>query len=183
VLPRTIQASLLRRRLYEEIRQDPEVFMTALGTVILAGIGIGIGLMGSLTAVAEDGRSVGDVQAWLLGVWLAVVTTLVGWLAWTVVNYLLASKLLGGRAEYRQVLRALGLCHGPGVLLALTPVPAIGLGAAVGASIWVLVAALVAVHETQDVDWPGALLSTAPGWLLAFVFLPREVLSAMLAGV
>ena len=89
------------------------------------------------------------------------------------------SRLLNGGAQYRQVLRALGLCYGPGVLLAAIAMPAVGVTFALVGSGWVLVAGVVAVHETQDVDWLGAALSAAPGWFLSFVVLPGVVLASL----
>ena len=177
---RAIMAALLNRALYREVRDDPEAVLHALSIVTLAGIAVGIGLIGLRFAEGESGTGFGDA---VLVMWAAVVTTLIGWVLWVVLNYALASRLLGGGAQYRQLLRALGICYGPAVLLAAIamPVPVVGLVIGFVGSAWVLVAVVVAVHETQDVDWLGAVLSTTPGWFFSFLFLPRVLLAPLVA--
>lgn len=175
---RAIMAALLNRALYREVRDDPEAVLHALSIVTLAGIAVGIGLIGLRFAEGESGTGFGDA---VLVMWAAVVTTLVGWVLWVVLNYALASRLLGGGAQYRQVLRAVGICYGPGVLLAAIAMPVVGMPIGFVGSAWVLVAGVVAVHETQDVDWLGAVLSTTPGWFLSFLFLPAVLLRPLAA--
>lgn len=173
---RVIKAALLNRAIYGELRDDPEAVLHALGTVVLVGIAVGIGVVGLRFAEGESGTGFGDA---VLVMWAAVVTTLVGWVLWVVLNYALASRLLGGGAQYRQLLRALGICYGPGVLLAAIAMPVVGAAIGFVGAAWVLVAGVVAVHETQDVDWLGAALSTAPGWFLSFLLLPAAFLAPL----
>ena len=176
MLSRAIRAALLKRDVYREVREDPGAVLHALGTVAAAGIAIGLGITGHRIAGAESSNTLGDI---LLVMWAATVTTLVGWVLWVVLGYLLGSRLLRGGATYRQVLRALGICYGPGVLLVAIAVPVAGGPIALAVSMWVLVAGVAAVHEIQDVDWLGAVLSTAPGWSLSFLVIPSAFLAPL----
>ena len=184
MLSRAIRAALLKRDAYREVREDPGAVLHALGTVAAAGIAIGLGITGHRIAGAESSSALGDI---LLVMWAATVTTMVGWVLWVVLGYLLGSRLLRGGATYRQVLRALGICYrgalgicyGPGVLLVAIAVPVAGGPIALAVSIWVLVAGVAAVHEVQDVDWLGAVLSTAPGWSLSFLVIPSAFLAPL----
>ena len=87
MLSRAIQAALLRRDIYSEVREEPQVVLQALSTVALAGIAVGIGLTGLRFADGESSIGFGET---ILIMWVAVLTTLVGWVLWTVLNFLLA---------------------------------------------------------------------------------------------
>ena len=179
MLSQAIKAARLNRAIYGVIEEDADAILHALGAVILAGIAVGLGLMGVVADLVEGPVELGSIVDRLLGLWLAIMAMLVGWIVWAVVIYLLGSRFLGGRARFRVILRALGICYGPAVLLILITVPLVGNAASLLGAVWVLVAAVVATHEIEDMDWVGATLATAPGWIIAFLVLPVFLLAPL----
>ena len=182
MIAQAIRAARLDRGAYRGLLEAPDAILHALGTVVLAGIAAGLGVMGVLVDVTELAVDAGSFSDRLVGLWLWIMTAMVGWVIWGVSCYLLGSRFLGGGAEYRLLLRALGICYGPAVLLTLIAVPWVGAPASAIGIVWVLVAGVVAVREIQDVDWLGAALSTIPGWFLSFLVLPVAFLGSLGGG-
>ena len=172
MLSQAIKAARLNRAVYGGLKDDVDAILHALGAVILAGMAVGLGLMGVVVDLVEQPGELGSVVDRLLGLWIAIMAMLVGWIVWAAIIYVLGSRFLGGRAGYRIILRGLGICYGPAVLLILLTVPLVGNPASLIGAVWVLAAAVVATHEIQRMDWVGAILATAPGWLIAFLVLP-----------
>jgi len=181
MLSRAIKAARLSRGLHRELREDPDAVLHALGTVVLVGIAIGLGAMGALVGIGDKPIELGGLVDRFLGVWLAVTTMLVGWVLWAGVIYFMGALFLDTGTGFRYILHSLGISYGPGVLLAINSFPVVGGPAFAVGSLWVLVAAVVAVRETQEVDWLGAFLSTFLGWFICFLFLPGFVLRHLLA--
>ena len=179
MLRMAIRAALLRRDVYQQAASDPEIILKSLGVVILSAIALSLGL---LNVVGEEGVMQPDLSWSMLGdrlisVWLVLITMLLGWVLWTLIVYLLGSRFLGGKAVYHQLLRVIGLCHGPGALFLLLQIPNVGFLAAALAGLWVLVSAVVGVKEVQETDWVAAVLSTLFGWSLFFVIMPFVLLA------
>lgn len=176
MLKRAIRAALLNRTVFREVADDPGTVLHAAGVVVLVGIALSLALTGGFLGDAAKPPDLSSLGNRLVLGWLAIMTMLVGWVLWAGVAYLLASRFLGGRGGFRGTLRALGICYGPGVLLVLTPVQPIGNPASIIALLWILVVAVVAVHEVQELDWIGTAMSTFLGWILALLVLPSVVL-------
>ena len=173
---RAIRAALLKRQLYHEVREDPEAILNALGIVVLVGIAMGFSSLEVSIGEAADPTNLGNLADRAIGMWLIVMTTLVGWVLWAGVIYILGTKFLGGRGDYRLVLRSLGFGYAPGVLLSLELVPVIGDLLFIASLLWVLVSGVVAVHEAQQADWLGTFLTTFLGWVLCFLLLPGYII-------
>ena len=177
MLQMAMRAALLRRDVARDAAADPEIILKSLGVVLLSAIVLSLGILN----VVEDGITQPDLS-WsvvgdrLISVWLVLITMLLGWVLWALVVYLLGSKFLGGKAVYHQLLRVIGLCYGPGVLLIMVQVPNVGFIATPLAALWVLAAAVVGVKEVQQTDWIAAVLSTLLGWSLFFVIMPSVLL-------
>ena len=180
MLFRALRAARLNSAVFAEARDDPETVLHSLGIVALVGMAMGLGFMG-LVLEGVDALDPVRMLERLVGVSAAVMTTLVGWVLWSAVAYILAGKFLSGGGGFRGMLRALGISYGPGVLMLLNNGEGIGQVAWIVGSLWVLVAAVVAVHEVNDVDWLGAFLSTLVGWGICFAFLPEVLLRPLLA--
>ena len=182
MLARAVRAARLDKRVFREMGDEPHAILHALGTVVLVGIAFGLGLMDVVFEGTEDPTDVRGLLDRVLGVWLSVVTIMVGWILWAALTYSLGTVFLGGAAGYRQIVRVLGISYGPAVLTVLLPLSTVG-GIAYGVGLlWVLVIGVVAVHEMQEADWLGAILSALPGWFLGFVVLPVGVLGRLLSG-
>lgn len=176
MLRRALGAALLRREVFIQVRERPETVVQALGVVILAGIAMASGLLNVLEGDPQELLTVSNLVDRLVGVWLAVVTIVLGWVLWGGVTFLMGSKFLGGGASFNEVLRVLGIGYGPGVLLILMSLPAVGNVVWLLTSLWILVAAVVGQRAVQGIDWFSALLSTLLGWFL-FVLLLVPLLS------
>ncbi len=167
MLARAVRAALCDRKAYHGLGEDPAGGLHAMGTVAMAAIAIGLGMWS--VAMQTRGISPGIVAL------LAMSTIALGWVTWTALAYLLGTWLLGGRASYRQLLRAIGVSYGPGVLLLLMAVPFARTAFFFVAALWVLVAGVVAVREVQGFSLLKAAVPTVAGWYVAFFILPSLV--------
>jgi len=168
---------LLRREVFRQVSDDPGAVLHALGIVVLVAMAKGLGAMGVVGSEIREGVDLGSLAERLIAMWVIVMATAVGWVLWSVVSYLLASRFLKGGAQYRQVLRVLGLSYAPGTLQALSPLPLVGPYINAAAVIWVLVVSVVALHEIQEIDWLGTVLAVFLGWVMFFVILPLVVMA------
>ena len=178
MLSRAVRAALLNRGVFRDVAEDPTAILHAIGTVVLVGIAIGLGMEGALVDIGKPAAELGSIVDRLVGTWLSIMTTLVGWIVWAAVAFATGTWFLRGRAGFRPILRALGIGYGPGVFLVMAPMPGLGGVALVVGHLWVLVTGVVAVHETEEVDWFGAFLATVLGWFLGFVVLRSFILAA-----
>lgn len=174
-----LMAARLNRDVFTNVCNDPSTIVHCTGIVILLGIAMGLGLMG-IDVEKTNPLDPNSILERLVGVWIAVMTTLVCWILWSTVTYVFASKFLGGKGKFRNTVRALGVSCGPGILMLFNNIPAFGFYAWVIGSMWVFAVSVMAVHEINDVDWLGAFLSTLVGWCLCFVFLPEVLLRPLL---
>ncbi len=162
-----LRAALLDASVYHELRDHPSAFLYALGTLAVAAVAFSVGVwVWSLQEL--EGAEIAAIP-------LAAVTTLVGWVIWTIINYLVGVRMLGSGASYRQILRALGVAYGPGVLMFLAAIPGTGLFVFIFSSLWTLASGTVAMKATQEVGWVRAVIPAFFGWVpsvsLALVFL------------
>jgi hypothetical protein len=152
---RMIGAAKLDVSIYEEVEHDSSATGPAAGVVILASIAAGIGALGAAS----------------FGVFiLALIGTLIGWVIWAVVAWLVGTKLLPQpqtEADIGQLLRTMGFAAAPGVLRIFDIIPAIGGIIALIVSIWMLVAMVVAVRQALDYDntWR-AIGVVVIGWII-----------------
>lgn len=172
MLERVLKATLLDGRAYEGVADEPQPIIGSMTVVGVVAIAFGLGVSGEPLGGEE-------VEPALI-VSLAVSTTLVSWGLWSATVWFIGSRLLGGSATYRTLLRALGIAFGPGVLLALSGVPSVGLGIALSARFWMLATATVAVREAQSTGWGRAFSAAIVGWwlsqfMLHFLLLPIGV--------
>jgi Yip1 domain len=151
---RIVGAARLDTRIYEEVEADPNAMGQAMATVALAAIAAGIG------AVHGPGPIVS-----LLGAFI-------GWFAWALLTFFIGTKLLPEpqtRADLGQLLRTTGFSAAPGMLRVLGIVPILGRLAVVVASIWQLVAMVVAVRQALDYTSTGRAIAVCLIGFLVYV--------------
>ena len=139
-LRRVTGAALLDSRVYEEVEADRGATGQAAAVVVLSAVAGGIGLLGLDSANAPS----------LVG---GVVSSLAGWIAWAMLTYLIGTRLLPERqtrADAGELLRTIAFASAPGLLRVLGIVPVAGLVLYAAASIWMLVAMIVAVRQALD---------------------------------
>jgi hypothetical protein len=158
---RLLGAAVLDRRIYEEVEADGRATGQAVGVVLLASVAGGIGLLGFGVPPSS--------QALVSG----IVAALVAWIAWASLTYLIGTKLLPEpqtQADFGQLLRTIAFASAPGLLRLLGVIPFIGLTVYAIASIWMLIAMIVAVRQALDYKSTGRAVGVClVGWALSLV--------------
>jgi hypothetical protein len=125
---------------------------------LLAGIAGGVGLLG---------RGASSPQALAGG----VIGALIGWVAWAALTYFIGTRLLPEpqtRANVGELLRTIAFASSPGLLRVLGVIPVLGLPLYAIASVWMLVAMIVAVRQALDYTSTGrAVAVCVVGWALS----------------
>lgn len=157
---RMLGAAKLDARIYEEVEGDTTATSQAAGVVVLASIAGGIGSVGMASAPAG-------------GFLMGAVASLVSWVIWAFLTYIIGTRLLPEpqtRADMGEMLRTLGFAQSPGLLRVLGVVPAIGPFALVVVSFWMLAAMVVAVRQALDYSSTGRAVGVCViGWIVAVV--------------
>jgi len=131
---RMLRAAKLDVDLYEEVEADRDATGQAMTVVVLSAVAAGIGSLGS-----------GSVSSIVTG----TVITLVAWLVWVFLTYLIGTRLLPEpqtSADYGEMLRTIGFASAPGVIRVFGIVPGVGFLFFLVAGIWMLVATVIAVR-------------------------------------
>ena len=157
---RVLRAAALDRRTYEEVEADTRATRQAVGVVVLAGAAGGVGLL-----------RLGPQTPWSLAV--GIVGALIGWTAWAALTYLIGTRLLPEpqtRADLGELMRTIAFASAPGVLRVLGVIPLLGLTIYAIASIWMLVAMIVAVRQALDYKSTSRAVGVCIiGWALSLV--------------
>lgn len=98
-----------------------------------------------------------------------VIGALLGWLLWSGITYLIGDKLLGWKATWGELLRAVGFAQSPGVLYVFAVVPGLGWIVRSAVGIWVLVCGVVAIREALDFSTGRTILTAVLGWFTMMV--------------
>ncbi len=134
---RMIRAAKLDVHLYEEVEADQGAMAQAMTVVILSAVAAGIG----------------SGNAGLGGIVIGMIAALIGWYIWAFLTYLIGTKLLPEpetRADYRELLRTIGFSSAPGLIRVLGIIPGLRVLLFTVASIWMLVAMVIAVRQALD---------------------------------
>ena len=135
---RIIRAAKLDANLYEEVEADKSAMGQAMGIVILSSISAGVGLYQS---------------GGLDGIFVGTLASLIGWYIWASLTCFIGTKFLPEqqtKADLGELLRTIGFSSSPGLLRVLGIIPGIGGIIVIIASIWMLVAMVVAVRQALD---------------------------------
>lgn len=137
-IDRIIRAAMLDSNLYEEVEADKGAMGQAMGIVILSSISAGVGLYQS---------------GGLDGIFVGTLASLIGWYIWASLTCFIGTKFLPEqqtKADLGELLRTIGFSSSPGLLRVLGIIPGIGGIIVIIASIWMLVAMVVAVRQALD---------------------------------
>ncbi len=135
---RIIRAAKLDVHLYEEVEADKGAMGQAMGVVVLSSVAAGVG---SIARVGIGGILVGTVIA------------LIGWYVWAYLIYFIGTKLLPEpqtKADPGELLRTIGFSSSPGLIRVLGIIPGLSGVVFPVASIWMLVAIVIAVRQALD---------------------------------
>ena len=138
MVERMIRASRLDVHIFEEVEADTSATRQALSVVALVALATGIASLGTTG---------------LIGLFVGVVLAIAGWAFWAWIVYLIGTKIMPSdstHADWGQLARTLGFAQSPGIFRVLGLVPVVGIFIFSAASIWMLVAMVVAVRQALD---------------------------------
>ena len=156
---RMLGAAKLDAATYEEVEADASATPQAMLVVVLANLAAGVGAL----------RTVG-----VGGLLVATLASLIGWYVWAFVTYFVGTRFLPGaktQADVGQLLRVIGFSASPGLIRVLGIIPGLDLFVSFVASLWMLVAMVVAVRQALDYESTGRAvavcvigLALQPAW-------------------
>ena len=157
---RMIRAAKLDVNLYEEVEADKSAMGQAMGVVVLSSVAAGIASF-SITGIS--------------GVLIGTISALIGWYVWAFITYIIGTKLLPEpqtSADHGELLRTIGFSSSPGVIRILGIIPGLYWLVSTVASVWMLVAMIIAVR--QALDYNSTLRAVGVcliGWVIQVIFL------------
>lgn len=151
---RMIGAAKLDVATYEEVEADSTATVQAMGVVLLSAVAAGIGEIG----YGGHGLIVG------------LAASLLGWVAWAFLIWLIGTKFLAEaetHADVGQLMRTIGFAASPGIIRVFGWIPLLGTAIEFVAWIWMLIAMVVAVRQALDYKETGkAILVCVIGWIV-----------------
>ncbi len=157
---RMIRAAKLDVNLYEEVEADKGTMRQAMGVVVLASLAAGVGSIGTLG---------------LGGILLGTLAALGGWYIWAWLSYFIGTRFLAEpqtEADLGQLLRTTGFSSSPGLIRVLGIIPGLGTVVFAVASIWMLVAMVIAVRQALDYTSTFRAVGVCViGWIIQTVIL------------
>ena len=156
---RIIRAAKLDAQLYEEVEADTGAMRQAMGVVVLSSMAAGVG------SVASGG---------LGGILVGTIAALIGWYVWAYLTYFIGTKFLPEpqtEADLGELLRTIGFSSSPGLIRVFGIIPGLAQPLFLVASIWMLVAMVIAVRQALDYEsTPRAVAVCAIGWIVQLIF-------------
>ena len=157
---RIIRAAKFDVNLYEEVEADKDAMPQAMGVVVLSSLASGVGSIGNLG---------------LGGILLGTLAALGGWYIWAWLTYFIGTRFLAEpqtEADLGQLLRTTGFSSSPGLIRALGIIPGLGTVVFAVASIWMLVAMVIAVRQALDYTSTFRAVGVCViGWIIQTVIL------------
>lgn len=157
---RMVGAAKLDAATYEEVEADKGATNQAVLVVLLAAVAAGVG------EVTEGGEAV-------IG---ALLGSLIGWVVWAFLTWLIGTKFLPGpqtQADVGQLLRTIGFAATPGLFRVFGWIPILGPVILIAAWLWMLATTVIAVRQALDYTSTGkAILVCVIGWIVyAMIFI------------
>jgi Yip1 domain len=162
---RMVGAARFNTSAYEDVEADRGATGQALAVVLLSSVAAGIG-----------------AGAGVRGFVVGTIASLVGWLVWAVLIYLIGARWLpepGTQTDTGELMRTIGFATSPGLLRVLGIVPFLTSIVFTVTALWMLATMVVAAR--QALDYKSTLRAVGVcllGWivqLLAFILLSRLV--------
>ena len=164
---RMVRAAQLQSALYEEVEADTSATGQALLAVVLVSVIAGIG--SGMDALVGGGGS----GSFLYGLMYGLAIAIVGWLVWALFAFIFGVSILRGphtSSTWGELLRTMGFAASPRMLHIFAFIPGVGDIIVLAASVWALVATIIAVRQALDFSTWRAILTALIGWL-AYMFL------------
>ncbi len=135
---RMVRAAKLESSVYEEVEADRGALSQAMLVVVLSSLAAGVG---TYHRGALPGMVAGTVSA------------LLGWFIWAYITFFIGKRFFPEpqtRTDYGELLRTIGFSSSPGLIRVLGLVPGLSGIIFFAASIWMLLAMVVAVRQALD---------------------------------
>ena len=166
---RMLRAAKLDIQLYEEVEADKGALGQAMLVVVLSSVAAGIGSFGS---------------GGLGGILIGTIAALIGWYLWAYLTYFIGTKILPEpqtKADHGELLRTIGFSSSPGLIRVLGIIPGLTGIVFLVASVWMLVAMVIAVRQALDYEstWRAVGVCVI-GWIVQTLIL--VLLFAFLGG-
>jgi hypothetical protein len=145
-------AAMLDIATYEEVEADSTATPQAAIVVAIAAVCAAIGTIGH-----EEFRPLGTL-----------VSTLLGWLVWSGVTYVIGDKVFGGTATWGELLRTLGFAKTPYLFLVLAIIPVFGWLVWFAVAVWILVAGVIAIRQALDFSTQKAVLTALTAFVIEY---------------
>ncbi len=153
---RAWRAAKLDVSVFEEVMADMKANTQSIIVVFLYGAAVAYGTFG---------------RAGVAGINGAIIITLIGWYIWAFSTYFAGVRLFPETqttADRKAFMRAMGFASSPGWLRLLGLLPGLGGAIFVGASVWMVVAAVVAVKKALNYQsTQRAAVITVVCWILS----------------
>ncbi|MFQ6104063.1 MAG: YIP1 family protein [Candidatus Glassbacteria bacterium] len=154
------RAAKLEPGLYEEVEADEGALGQATLVVILSSVAAGIG-------------SISDAGA--PGILWGTIVALLGWYIWAFLTYFIGTRFLPTpqtSATYGELLRTIGFSSSPGVIRILGIIPGLTWIISMIASVWMLIAMVIAVRQALDYTSTGRAVGVCIiGWIVQIIFI------------
>jgi len=167
MIKRMLGAARLDAAIYEEVESDPSATKQALTVVILVALATGIGTFGT-------GGPAGLVVGIVAGIGL--------WALWAWITYFVGTTILktgDTEANWGQLARTLGFAQSPGLLKVVGFIPVLGPWVFTIASIWQLVAMVIAIRQALDFTSTWRAVGVAMVGFIPYVLLISIIYSLM----
>jgi hypothetical protein len=155
---RLFGAAALDVAIYEEVEADPQASIQAAIVVVASSVAAGVGARGFADNTAVN-------------IAIVSIAALMGWACWALVILQVGGRLLPEpqtAVDVGQLMRTIGFAATPGLVRVFGFVPGVALPAFIVASIWMLLAMVVAVRQALDYSTTGrAVLVCVIGWMLS----------------
>lgn len=160
LMDRILRAAKLDVNLYEEVEADKGAIGQAMAVVVLSSLAAGVGSIGT-----------GGFKGVLIG----TIAALIGWYIWAYLTYFIGTKFLPEpqtKADHGELLRTIGFASSPGLIRVLGIIPGLGGLVFLAASIWMLVAMVIAVRQALDYESTLRAVGVCViGWIVQTVIL------------
>ena len=136
-LNRIIRACKLEVNLYEEVEADRSATLQAAGVVVFSSLAAGVGALSLGTS----------------NFLMAPLLSLLSWFVWAYLVYFIGVKFFpesSTEADHGQLLRTIGFSSAPGLIRVFGIIPNLTSLVFIVASIWMLVAMVIAVRQALD---------------------------------
>jgi len=155
MLARIIGVFKLNVATFEEIEHNESLTLWAALIVALISVISGFG-NGFFNIIVDKGFAGGFFGA--------IISTILGWLAWSIVTWFVGTRFFNGQATVGEMLRVIGFAYSP---LVLSIIPCIG--GLVG-GVWAIIAGFIAIRQGLELDNTKTLITVVIG-VIVYVIL------------